>query len=108
MEVIFSQAALTVVASCSKDATSGLAGIKHGTRMRRAISVVRDGHSYKLHLPTSQHNILFGTAYTDRGWTFQELLVSKQLLFVTEYQLVSIVVQPYAQNHCSRRDSIVA
>lgn len=50
--------------------------------------MTRRGHSFKLHLPTSQHNVLFGTAYIDRGWTFQELLVSKRLLFVTEHQMV--------------------
>jgi hypothetical protein len=51
------------------------------------MSIVCGGHSYQLHLPTSQHNILFGTTYADRGWTFQEILVSKRLLFVTEHQL---------------------
>jgi hypothetical protein len=41
-----------------------------------------------LYLPTSKYCLLWHTAYVSRGWTFQELLLSKRVLFVSQQQIV--------------------
>lgn len=88
MDVIFSQAELTVVATGIEHANSGLPGVRQGTRRRRITSKMQGGHILTLKLPLSKYTLLFGTTYNSRGWTFQELLVSKRVLFVTEHQVV--------------------
>jgi hypothetical protein len=88
MDIVFSRAELTIVAVYGTDANSGLAGAQQGTRRRRAMPRIQGHHIIALALPIHKYSLLYGATYTRRGWTFQELLLSKRLLFVTEYQLV--------------------
>lgn len=76
MDVIFSQAELTIVAASSSDANSGISGIEKGTRRRRVLSRVQGSYIQSLRLPTDKYYLLSGGTYATRGWTFQEVLLS--------------------------------
>jgi hypothetical protein len=41
-----------------------------------------------LRLPDDKYELLRGTTYNSRGWTFQELFFSERILFVTEQEVV--------------------
>jgi hypothetical protein len=88
MDIIYSQAELTLVACGSEHAESGMPGVRQGTRRRRATSKSRGRHAVALHLPVEEYDVLQGTTYDTRAWTFQEVLLSKRVLFVTEHQVV--------------------
>ncbi|KAH8724354.1 heterokaryon incompatibility protein-domain-containing protein [Phaeosphaeriaceae sp. PMI808] len=88
MDVIFSQAELTIVAAGSEDADSGLPGVRCGTRRRRITSKTQGSNVLELHFPSDRNSILQGTRYEARAWIYQELLMSKRLLFVMENQAI--------------------
>ena len=52
------------------------------------MSKIQGHHILTLELPSTKPDLLNGTTYSTRGWTFQELLLSKRVLFVTEHQVV--------------------
>ena len=62
--------------------------MERGTRRRRPTSLQEEGWDFVLEFPSLLSDLLYGTTYNTRGWTFQELILSKRLLFVTEQQLV--------------------
>ncbi|KAF3057478.1 hypothetical protein CFAM422_012365 [Trichoderma lentiforme] len=68
MDRIYSFAVATIVAACDKEATEGLPGI----RSHRTVRSER---------PSS--NILDGTLWSSRGWTYQEFILSRRLLLFT-------------------------
>ena len=86
MDIIFAQAALTIVAVSGVDADSGLPGVRLGTRRERITTVTNGRYTIKLSLPANKPALTRHTVYQSRGWTFQELLLSKRLLFLTEHQ----------------------
>jgi hypothetical protein len=88
MDIVYSQAELTIIAACAKDVNAGLAGIRQGTRRRRTMSHKQGRHIVTLELSFDKYDLLQGTAYCTRGWTFQELVLLKRTLFVMEHQLV--------------------
>ncbi|KAH7091629.1 heterokaryon incompatibility protein-domain-containing protein [Paraphoma chrysanthemicola] len=88
MDVIFSQAELTIVTTCGDDATAALAGVRPNTRRRRTMSKQHGNCLLTLYLPTSKYGALNCTTYDSRGWTFQEVLLSKRILLVSPQQLV--------------------
>jgi hypothetical protein len=83
MDVIYSQSLLTLVALSSEDAGSCLPGVRPGTRsFFRAQEYAFDRDIYALYprlLELSE-----ATVYESRGWTFQERLLSRRCLFLTE------------------------
>ncbi|KAF2121020.1 heterokaryon incompatibility protein-domain-containing protein [Lophiotrema nucula] len=87
MDVIYSQAELTIVALGGRDANFGLPGVKLGTRNRRTTSRCQGRYVLSLELPWEKTSITWGTTYASRGWTFQELLLSKRVLYVNEHQV---------------------
>jgi hypothetical protein len=88
MDIIFAKAELTIVATCGNNATAGLTGVRPGTRRRRTMSKQQGSHLMSLYLPASKYGLLNRTAYASRGWTLQELLLSKRVLFVSQQQIV--------------------
>jgi hypothetical protein len=88
MDIIYSQATLTIIASGSENADSGLPGVRQGTRRKRVTSVSHGSHATVLRLSTRKQDLLEGTTYYSRAWTFQELVLSKRTLFITEQQAV--------------------
>jgi hypothetical protein len=83
MDVIYSQSLLTLVALSSQDAESFLPGIHEGTRsFFKAKEYVFNRDFYAIYprlLELSE-----ATVYESRGWTFQERLLSRRCLFLTE------------------------
>jgi hypothetical protein len=83
MDVIYSQSLLTLVALSSKGAGSFLPGIREGTRsFFKAKEHVFNRDIYAIYprlLELSE-----ATVYESRGWTFQERLLSRRCLFLTE------------------------
>jgi hypothetical protein len=88
MAVIYAQAELTIIAVSGRDADAGLPGVRPGTRRRRTMTRVQGDYTFALALPDDKSGLLDSTAYVTRGWTFQEMLLSKKLLFVTAHQVV--------------------
>jgi hypothetical protein len=88
MDIIYSQAELTIAAIDSKHADSGLPGVRPGTRRRRVTSQQRGRNTVTLHMQYGKYELLRGTIYGSRGWTFQEQILSRRILFITERQAV--------------------
>ncbi len=77
---------LTIVAASGFDANAGLAGISTGTRLsRQHIERVRDVEYVNM-LPSLQHTLECSSKWSTRAWTYQEHILSRRLLVITEYQ----------------------
>jgi hypothetical protein len=83
MDVIYSQSLLTLVALSSENAGSFMPGIREGTRsFLQAEEYVFNRHVYATYprlLELSE-----ATVYESRGWTFQERLLSRRCLYLTD------------------------
>ena len=95
MHAIYSGATLTIVAAAGKPgvgANAGIPGVRAGSRNRKQHVETVDG----LSLTTSHSPFLASMStseWNERGWTFQEKLLSKRLLICTVHQ---------AFYHCNR------
>jgi len=80
MDAVFSGAVLTIAAAAGSDADHGLPGIRPGSRAnpRRMIRIAD-----KLSLISTVRDEVLGSKWTHRGWTFQERLLSRRMLFFT-------------------------
>ena len=77
---------LTIVAASGPDANGGLAGISTVTRLsRQRIERVRDVKYVNL-LPSLQHTLEYSSKWSTRAWTYQEHILSRRLVVITEYQ----------------------
>ena len=77
---------LTIVAASGSDANAGLAGISTDTRLsRQRIESIR-GVDYVNLLPSLQHTLEYSSRWSTRAWTYQEHILSRRLLVITEYQ----------------------
>jgi hypothetical protein len=86
MDIIYSHALLTIAAVDAKDADSGLPGVQLATRLPvRAFEYVQD--SLMVSEPPPLHRVLKLCIYETRGWTFQERVFSRRILFVSEQQM---------------------
>jgi heterokaryon incompatibility protein (HET) len=104
MDIIFSQAEVTIIAVSSNDANSGLAGVLPGSRVERSITRSQGNHCLTLDIPIHKYDLLRDTVYSSRGWTFQELVLSKRFLFVTDQQLVFHCGRSYrSESHPTER-----
>ena len=85
MDYIYSQALVTIVASASTSAMSALPGVRPHTRPplhsheTEGIRLVRHSTSLTGHLSNS--------TYETRAWTFQERLLSKRCVIITESEV---------------------
>ncbi|PTB62784.1 HET-domain-containing protein [Trichoderma citrinoviride] len=81
MDSIYSRASLTIVAAAGSHANAGILGLQPGTRSRKQhiVQVSDDLALVALH-PDTQRSAAATTWYT-RGWTYQELLLSKRCLY---------------------------
>ncbi|PTB59947.1 hypothetical protein M431DRAFT_502138 [Trichoderma harzianum CBS 226.95] len=68
MDRIYSFAVATIVAACDKEATEGLPGLRSRSSVRSEPPPV---------------DILDGTLWSSRGWTYQEFVLSRRLLLFT-------------------------
>jgi hypothetical protein len=84
MADIYNRAALTLVAATGASATHGLAGVSYARDSKQV--VCKYGKSFKLVTRTpSLEDFLPKSTWWTRGWTYQEYIASKVLLFFTDY-----------------------
>ncbi|KAF3031836.1 hypothetical protein E8E12_001014 [Didymella heteroderae] len=75
MDLIYSQAEVTIVVACGSDANCGLAGVGRArTSLPNYLAVNRDVET------------ISASSWSTRGWTFQEARLSRRLLCFTENQ----------------------
>ncbi|KAF2136615.1 uncharacterized protein K452DRAFT_313050 [Aplosporella prunicola CBS 121167] len=86
MDIIYSHAALTIVAAAGDNADDGLSGVRSRRRMMPQYTACIQG----LHLIGSQnkdhYSQISDSTWATRGWTFQEKALSKRILYFTESQ----------------------
>jgi hypothetical protein len=84
MADIYYHATFTLVAATGDGATHGLSGVSYA---RDAEQIVCEyGSDFELADPTpSLDYIIGGSRWWTRGWTFQEYVASRRLLFFTDY-----------------------
>lgn len=87
MDLIYSQAQVTIVAVSSEHANIGLPGVRPGTRKTRMLGREGAGATILLRLTNEKSYIVKDRLYVGRGWTFQELHLSRRLLLVQENQV---------------------
>ena len=86
MELIYSRALLTLFAAGGESAHARLPGVSAGSRtVHQDIEVIQDLH-LTLPLPSLREAIT-QSIWDTRGWTLQELLISRRRLFFTNQQV---------------------
>lgn len=81
MDQVYTQAALTIVAAGGDDANAGLPGLSPGSR---TLTQVVEDYSSDLELVALQPDCQVAvetTTWNQRGWTYQECLLSRRYLF---------------------------
>ncbi|KAL2670211.1 hypothetical protein Neosp_014678 [[Neocosmospora] mangrovei] len=86
MDLIYERAWLTIVASCGYNANFRLPGVQEGTR-KACTNTVEVTPGTKLGVITELDELLIGTIYETRAWTFQERLLSHRTLYFVDEQL---------------------
>ncbi|OJD31509.1 het [Diplodia corticola] len=86
MHIIYAHADLTVVAASAKSASSPLSGLRKGTRCPHASRDVK-GRQLRYVPSGTIPAKLSQTVYQTRGWTMQELLMSRRCLVFTYDQV---------------------
>jgi hypothetical protein len=86
MDIIYSHALLTVAAVDAKDANNSLPGVRPRSRVPvQRVESVQD--MLLISEPPPLQRFLRSCVYESRGWTFQERVFSKRILFVSEQQM---------------------
>ncbi|KAJ0333837.1 hypothetical protein COL922a_010394 [Colletotrichum nupharicola] len=85
MHIIYEAAVFAIIACAGKDANFGLPGVSTRPRLRQP-SVKIGETLYVSSLPPLS-NLLEHAKWTERGWTYQEGLLSTRRLIFTEYQV---------------------
>jgi hypothetical protein len=86
MDQIYSGAELTIVAAAGRDSNHGLPGVGITERTKCVKFDIQDATVFSIG-PDPFYEIT-STKWASRGWTFQESVLSRRLLFFTEYQMV--------------------
>lgn len=81
MDSVFSGATLTIAAAAGDDSNHGLPGLRAGSgrKTRRKIRVTEN-----LSLLSTAEDELRRSSWETRGWTFQERVLSRRMLFFTQ------------------------
>ncbi|XHG06805.1 hypothetical protein AWENTII_009985 [Aspergillus wentii] len=85
MDLIYMRARLTIVAMAGADADSGLPGVVPRTRLGQPVEII-DNCTFLARLP-DLHDEMHTSRYFTRGWTYQEMMLSRRCLFVSSYQV---------------------
>lgn len=83
MDAIYSGGAFTIVAATGSDSWAGLPGVLNNARFSQNKEVVR-GLTLSTAQPTLR-SIILDSPWNSRAWTFQEAILSKRLLILTEH-----------------------
>lgn len=84
MDKIYSLAKVTLVAACGKDPSQGLSCLRFRDPPQATCEI--DGISY-VACETSVRQSLHQTPWHSRGWTYQEFILSRRLIFFTSFQV---------------------
>jgi hypothetical protein len=87
MDAIYSCAALTIAASSGRHADCGLPGISSPRKYKQYSERVNGLHLATMFPTFSELENWNGLAWNTRGWTLQEKLLSKRILFFTDFQV---------------------
>lgn len=87
MDLIYGSAVLTIVAAHNKgdDTAGGLPGYRKASRLSRQKMITVQGLELAVPLPCLE-DLLTRTRWDTRGWTFQETMLSRRLLYFTDAQ----------------------
>jgi hypothetical protein len=85
MAEIYSNAVVTIAAVDGQTSHSGLCGVSQRKREAQ-ISAIFDGLEAFDILPTYQQSVP-NSAWSSRGWTYQEMCLSRRMLLFTEHQV---------------------
>ncbi|KAI1390984.1 heterokaryon incompatibility protein-domain-containing protein [Hypoxylon trugodes] len=85
MDIIYSQAILTIVSVSGTDLNCGLPGIRPGSRRPLDLTVEVNGNRL-LAQPPDLRQILAASPYDSRGWTFQERILSPRCVYLCNWQ----------------------
>jgi hypothetical protein len=83
MAAIYHQATFTIVAATGDGATHGLAGVSRERNSGQNVLKFEDGFEIVEKIP-KLGDCLKGSKWQKRGWTYQEYLASRRLLFFTD------------------------
>ncbi|PVH69347.1 HET-domain-containing protein, partial [Cadophora sp. DSE1049] len=84
MSVIYSESILTIIALTASDAARGLAGVDNNSRPLKVVSVTENS---SLSAHTQNLRVLRDSSvYKTRAWTFQEEVMSRRRLYITDWQ----------------------
>lgn len=86
MDNVYRSAALVIVAAAGNDAHAGLCGIGHLKRREWQKRETVYGLPYITAKPSLRH-VLNRTKWNSRGWTFQEAMLARRILFLTDDQM---------------------
>ncbi|KAL1619776.1 hypothetical protein SLS54_006372 [Diplodia seriata] len=87
MDAIYNQATLTIVAYSGTHGNEPLPGLREGTRAPMCWIERLDSSRSLISRPARIWDFDLNTAYTSRGWTFQEDYLSKRRLYVSNFQM---------------------
>ena len=87
MDVIYKQAAFTIVAAAGADADYGLPGVRPGTRQTKQRSVTLGDTAFLTFIDDANYKGVSDTTWSQRAWTLQEDVFSRRRLVWTEKQI---------------------
>lgn len=86
MDTVYRSATLVVVAAAGNDAHAGLCGVGHLKRREWQRRETLRGLAYITAQPPLRE-ALKETTWSSRGWTFQEAMLARRILFLTNHQM---------------------
>ncbi|KAM0519585.1 hypothetical protein ACHAPE_003764 [Trichoderma viride] len=86
MDTVYRSATLVVVAAAGNDAHAGLCGVGHLKRSEWQRRETLCGLAHITAQPPLRET-LKGTTWSLRGWTFQEAMLARRILFLTNHQM---------------------
>jgi len=103
MDQIYSSAYITLIAAAGSDANDGLPRVsKHVGRRTRLLNV--DGLAYQLANASDWDSTdLDKSTWCTRGWTFQELVLSRRVLVFTPTEVFSTAAEAFKLSLCISR-----
>ncbi|KAF2810897.1 HET-domain-containing protein, partial [Mytilinidion resinicola] len=87
MNEIYKGAHLTIIAGAGQDSWAGLPGVREGSRVKRQHLATVEGMILGNKKISAKSHLLSSTWKT-RGWTLQEMVLSKRVLIFTEDEVV--------------------
>ncbi|OAX35137.1 HET-domain-containing protein [Rhizopogon vinicolor AM-OR11-026] len=85
MELIYGSSVFTIFAVGCTSARDPLPGVRPGTRdPQQQITKIQGLH---LAIPNSLNEVIARSAWNQRGWTYQEVMLSRRCIFITAYQV---------------------